>query len=300
MITRSQVVAGLLAIEIAVVGAAVVAIRGSDPASSSTETVHVPVPRIASGSHLVEGGPARTFDAGDHPALSVDVGYADLTILPNKAPQIDVSVSASSAFGMLRATDPIGASEDAGTIRIATNGQGGWSAGDDRMVTVLVPPETKVTVVSAGDIKASGLRAEASLNSVGRGSVTVEDFDAPALHVAANERILLQQVVAPRLDVTSDDGHVIGSELQVRDGSVESDGRVTLGFAAGSDTLVTAEASDGKIGVTGFAGVPTLPTVRKSDGDDNDSSSQTVRVGAGEGHLDVHSSDGNITLAQEN
>jgi len=156
-------------------------------------------------------------------------------------------------------------------------------------------------VVNAGDIKANGLRADGSFNSIGNGSVTVGDYDAPALHVAAsNGHIFLHQIVASSLDATSSNGRVEGTGLQVRDGSVEGDGRVTLGFAAGTDTLVTARTSNGRISVSGFSAAASFTTRPKSsDDDDDDSPSQTVRVGAGNGHFDVHSSDGNVILSQE-
>ncbi|MBD5654583.1 MAG: DUF4097 family beta strand repeat protein, partial [Candidatus Eremiobacteraeota bacterium] len=115
---------------------------------------------------------------------------------------------------------------------------------------------------------------------------------------SSDGRILLQQIVAARLDATSSDGHVEASALNVRDGSIESDGHVTLGFASGADTMVNAETSDGKVNVSGFTAASPFEPQRSSD-DDNDSASQTVRVGAGEGHLSVHANDGNINLTQE-
>ena len=297
MIPRSTIIAALLVIEVAILGEALVAVRAGQAAPSPGRGV---VAQAAAGSRLVEGGPHQIFDAAAHPALTVDIGDADLTILTSKAAQIDVSVSASNAFGVFRATAPIAAREDGGTIRIAAGREHRWSMGDDRMVTVVVPAETRVTVVEAGDIKANGLRAEASFNSVGSGSVTVEDYDAPALHVAAsNGRISLHEIVAARFDAASSNGRVEGTALQVHDGSVESDGPVTLGFATGADTLVTAEAKNGRVSVTGLPAAASAGTAHRDGDDDEDSSSQTVRFGAGTGHLDVHASDGNISLAQE-
>jgi hypothetical protein len=293
MISRGTVIAALIVVELAVLGEIGVALRGGAPVPWSVQRTEA-----SSGPRLVEGGAHKTFEAGNHPALTVDIGYADLTIVTRDAPQIDVSVSKSRDFGFLRSREPITARQDGDAIRIVAPDAGGWSSGDDRMVTVVVPAQTQVTVVNAGDIKATGLRAEASLNSTGSGYVAVDDFNAPALHVTANGRITLNQVVSARLNATSSDGHVEGSGLQVRDGSVESDGRVTLGFATGSDSLVTAETNDGRISVSGFTPVASVETGRKS-GDDDDSASQTVRIGAGAGHLDVHSSDGSIHLIQE-
>jgi hypothetical protein len=294
MLSRGQVIAALLAAEVAIVCLAVVSITSVHlPASFVTPTEA----RDAAGPRLVEDGPHRIFDGGAHPALTVDIGYADLTIVARAAAPIDVSVSSSTAFGVFRVKSPIEARSDGETIHISTSGDPGWSIGDDRMVTVIVPPETKVTVVKAGDIKASGLRAEASFSTAGRGSVTVDDYDAPSLHVESSDgRISLHQVVAAHLDANGD-GRVEGTGLQVRDGSVESNSRVSLGFASGADTLVTATTDDGRVRLAGFAAATEAASASTSR--DDDASSQSVRLGAGTGHLDVHSSDGNISLSQE-
>ena len=91
--------------------------------------------------------------------------------------------------------------------------------------------------------------------------------------------------------------------LQIRDGNVESrNGNVTLGFAPGADTVISADTSNGQIHVTGVTGVPAATTHKSSsddDDDDDDDAAQTVRLGAGSGRLDVHASNGNIHLTQE-
>jgi putative adhesin len=295
--TRGSLITALVAIEFAIVGEAAVALHAGQPAPSSAQHTAA---QTASGPHLVEGGPHQIFDAGAHPALTVDIGNADLTILTSKKPQVDVSVSASTAYGILRAKAPITAREDHETIRIATTEGRRWSVGDNRMVTVVVPPETRVTVVNAGDIRANGLRSEAAFNSTGAGSITVEDYDAPALRVASsNGRISMHQIVAARVDATSSDGRVEGTALQVRDGSIESNGPVTLEFATGADTLVSANTDNGRVSVAGFLAAASVASGSNSGEDGADgSSSRTVRVGAGNGRLDVHSSDGNINLAR--
>jgi hypothetical protein len=294
MIPRGPIVAALIMIELAIAGEAVIALRGGQFAPPQAARLVVPT---GSPTRIVEDGPHDVFDASGRPALSVDIGYADLTIITREASQIDVSVSASNAFGFFRATAPINARSDGEILHIATDGGPMWAIGDDRMVTVVVPPETRVTVVNAGDIKAIGLRAEASLKSIGHGSVTVDDYDAPTLVAASHGRISLDGVVAGRLDATSTDGRIEGSALHVRDGSVDSSGRVTLGFAAGSDTLVTAETNNGRVRLSGLA--TTATRVTGSGDSDDDSSAETIRLGAGDGHLTVHASDGNINLAQQ-
>jgi len=292
MVTRAGLIAVLVVVEIGLIGEMVLAVRGDAGWPGPPNGA-----QASSDAKLVEGGAHKIFDAGSHPALNIDIGYADLTIRAGEASQFDVSVSKPTDFGIFRATSAITARKDGDTIRIAVAGGRGFSTGDMRMVTVVVPPETQVNVADAGDIRMSGLHGETSVKSVGDGSVTVEDFDASELHVTADGRITLNRIASPRLEISAGDDGVVGTALQVRDGSIESDGRVTLGFPATADTVVNAEASDGKVRVTGFAGSTTAQTPPKDS--DSDSSSQSVRIGAGEGLLDVHSSDGNISISQE-
>jgi hypothetical protein len=294
MVPRGTIIAALAVIELAIIGEGFVAIRGGSPAAGFARIAAEPT----TAAPLEEGGAHRIFVAEGQPALTVDIGYADLTIITANAPVIDVSVRPSTAFGLLRATAPITTRDEDGTIRIATTGGTRWVIGDDRMVTVRVPPHTKVTVVKAGDILADGLRAPASLTSVGRGSVTVEDYNAPELQVAAsNGHISLHGIDAERLDATSSNGRVDGTALRVRDGTVESDGRVTLEFAAGADSLVTAETNDGAVRLSGFPAAQSAPSETSGDADD-DASARTVRLGAGSGRLNVHASEGNINLTR--
>jgi hypothetical protein len=289
MISRGTIIAGLLVLELAIICEAVIAVQGGG------QPFHHSVAQAATGGRLAEGGAHQIFDAGVHPALTVDIGYADLTIVAHEGSQIDVSLSRS--HGLFQAREPIEAQKDGDTVRITAADDAGWTVGDSRMVTVLVPPDTQVNVVKGGDIKATGLRAESSFNSVGDGTVTVEDYNAPSLHATSDGRISLSDVVATRLDATSDDSRIEGSGLQVRNGSIEADGRVTLGFASGTDTVINADTDDGKVSDSGFAAGASMAT-SKNNGDD-DASSETVRAGAGEGTLDVHTSDGNIHLTQE-
>jgi hypothetical protein len=303
MIPRGPLIVVLIVIELAILGGMVRAVRGGSPPPSFVSHTD-PVPASLVPGQFVEGGAHKTFDTGAHPALIVDIGYADLTILARAGSQMDAGVSKSEMFGVFRATAPITAQQDGATLRIAKTHDDGFSMGDDRMVTVLVPPGTDVTVVNAGDIKVTGLRGNASIKGVGNGSVTVVDYDAPMLHVeTSNGHISLHRVVTARLDADTSNGAIEGTGLQVHDGNVvTSNDHVSLGFAAGTDTLVTAETSNGTVRTAGFpASSATATHADASDDDDDDDgpSSQTLRIGAGTGRLDVHSSNGNIDLNQE-
>lgn len=271
MLPRAQLIAIFVAIEFAIVGGMVVALRG-DRSNPWFPPVNVGV--TASGPHLIEGAAPQVLSAGLRPALTVDIGYADLTIVTRSGPSVDVALSPSTAFGFMRTTAPIAARKEGDTIRIATTQDQPWSIGDDRMVTVTVPPQTQVTVVNAGDITASGLRAPASMES-NNGVVRVNDFDAPRLHVETSMtgRIDLNRVVTGRLEAATNRGRVVGTELQVRDGRISSGhGGVKLTFAPGADTLVTE-----------------VPGSSSDDDDDAGDAARTVRIGAGDGRLTVHS-----------
>jgi hypothetical protein len=302
MIPRGPLIVVLIVVELAILGGMVRAVRGGVSVPSIVQHDDRTPATLVPGQ-FVEGGASRTFQTGDHPVLIVDIGYADLTILARAGSQMDASVSKSEMFGVFRATAPITGQQDGRTLRIEKTHDDAFSIGDDRMVTVLVPPGTDVTVVNAGDIKVTGLRGNASIKGVGNGSVTVVDFDAPMLHVeTSNGHISLHRIAAARLDAETSNGAIEGTGLQVHDGNVvTSNDHVDLGFVAGTDTLVTAETSNGTVRTAGFPTSSATATHAGSDDDDDDDgpSSQTVRIGAGTGRLDVHSSNGDIDLSQE-
>ena len=295
MITRGTVIAGLLALELAVVVEAVVAVRGGRPGptfASHSRALAAPDPRLR------EAGAHQIFAGGAHPALTVDIGYADLTILTREAPQIDVSLSPDPDPGIFGNKAPIVVRNDGGTIRIAKTPGRNWSTGDDRMVTVLVPSNTRVSVASAGNIRATGLRAETTLRAVGQGDIVVEDYAAPSLHVASEGSVTLDRIAADRLDATSKDDAVDGSALRVRDGRIEAEDRITLEFAPASDARVIAQTANGTIDVSGFD-VPPSPAGNNTATDGADSASRVLRLGAGNGSFDIRSHDGSITLARD-
>jgi hypothetical protein len=261
--------------------------------------------------------PAWTFATGPSPAVTIDIGHADLTIESRAGFQVTVAVVPGSEFN---SSGAISAQDEGGTIRIlaANRDSSAKMYMDERNVHVTVPPQTRVIVEQAGDISATGLRADASFDSPNggiaisdfRGELTatssdghveVSDADCTTLRASsANGRVVLHRVTAGRLEASSSNGRVEATALAVRDGSVSSsNGRVSLGFAAGADTTVTASAANGDVRVRGLQAVDGAPHSTSSSDDDNDGAAQTVRVGAGEGKLDVHASNGSIDLRGE-
>jgi len=295
VIQRGTLIAVLIGVEVALVAMMAQAIS---PGASA------PWHDAASNQSSGSGRAADySFHTGPQPEVTVDIGYADLTVYQRSEPGITVNVTGHGWHGFGSSVPAITATQDGNTVNVSAAESSGLSWGDDRMVTIAVSPGTRLTVNNAGNIKATGLRAQASVKSVGNGTVWIEDFNAPSLDVASsNGRLTLHNIVVRQLDAESSNGRVEVTGLQVRDGNIDSsNGRVTLGFAAGADTTVTAATSNGHINVSGFAVSPAKVVKRGDDDDDDDddsSSAKTIRVGAGAGRLGVHTSNGSIYLSQ--
>jgi hypothetical protein len=306
MVQRGTLIAVLVGIELALVVMMIQAVHPGNSApwhAAAMRGFHGPIGHERSGS----GVSNYAFTTGANPSVTVDIAYADLTIERRDAPGITVNVPRTGWHGFGSSAPPITARQQGDGVIVSAPHGSAWTFADDRMVTIAVSPGTRVIVQNAGNVNATGLRADASFNS-NNGTVTVDDFNAPSLRVAtSNGRLRLHNIVAPRFDASSGNGRVDGTALLVRDGRVDSsNGKVSLGFARGADTLVTAASSNGRVSVTGFNVSDTVaPAAAKAgdgDGDENDAGSataKTVRVGAGSGRLDVHASNGNINLSQE-
>jgi hypothetical protein len=252
-------------------------------------------------------GTKYAFTVGAQPEVTVDIGYADLTIERGNDAHVSVDVPRHGWHGIGASAPAITARQDGDRILVAEAERSGWTVSDDRRVRITVTPGTRLIVQNAGNIDASGLRATASFSS-NNGYVTITDFNAPSLTVeTSNGRVNLRDVTAPSFEVSSSNGRIEGSALHVTNGHVKSsNGRVTLGFAANSDTTVTAETSNGSVDVGNLnvtSAAHATAHQRSSDDDDDDDdgdgSSKTIRLGSGSGQLDVHSSNGNINLRQE-
>jgi Putative adhesin len=313
MVQRPTLIAVLIGVEVAIVAGMAGAVRGGWGPS--------PFVFASAGAGGSAAGRSWSFAAGPHPAVTVAIGHADLTVETRPGAQIAVTVVPGIE---IHSSGPISARDDGGMIRVTAADTEGASRlyVDDRNIHVVVPPETRVIVEQAGDIDASGLRVAASFES-SHGDIAIRDFrgalsatssdgrleisdaDCPTLHVAAsNGRVTLTRVTAAQIDATSSNGRVEGTALQLHDGRVSSsNGRVSLGFAGGADTTVSAASSNGRVHVSGFPAGPVTSMKRgdddDGDGDSDSTSATTVRVGAGSGRLNVHASNGSINLSQE-
>jgi DUF4097 and DUF4098 domain-containing protein YvlB len=307
MVPRATLIAVLVGVEIAIVAGMATAVSGGSPVrwfGGSVPAVALP-------------GTGWLFGAGANPAVTIDIGHADLTVETRPGAQIAVSIVPGLE---IHSSGPITARDEDGTVHVTAADPDSDDSvyADERNVHVVVPPTTRIVVESAGDITASGLRAAATFSSdhgdmtisdvqgevsatSSDGHIEISDADCPVLHVTSSDgRIVLHHVNATRLEASTSNGRVEATELVVRDGSVSSsNGRVSLGFAAGADTTVRAVASNGDVSVSGLSEGPGAAATSSGDDDNDDSTSKLVRVGAGSGRLSVHASNGNIELRSE-
>lgn len=303
MVPRATLIAVLIGVEVALLYGMAVALGGG-------MTLGPPGFGRPPGAAALRTFAPQSFATGPRPALAIDVGMADVVIDTHPDARIDVSVSDERRH--IGSTAPIVAHSDGNTVHIVSDQTDFWSfMGDSRIIHISAPAATTVGIVNAGNVTLTGLRADATIvsgahfrsddgirvrdfhgalsASAGDGVIDIADAVCPDLHIVADDgRVTLTNVSAQQIDATSDDGRIEGTDLLLRDGRVTSaDGRVSLRFAAGADTTVNATVDDGHIDVSGFSATPA------------DGPSQTVRVGSGNGRLDVHAGDGSIYLSQE-
>jgi len=291
MVQRPTLIAVLIGVEVALVIGMAGAVRGGWGPSPSVFS--------SASAGMPAAGRDWSFAAGPHPAVTVAIGHADLTVETRPGTRIAVTVVPGIE---IHSSGPISARDDGGMIRVTAADAEGASRlyVDDRNIHVVVPPETRVIVEQAGDIDASGLRAAASFES-SHGDITIRDFRGPLSATSSDGRLEISDADSPTLHVAASNGRVTLTRVNGRVSS--SNGRVSLGFAGGADTTVSAASSNGRVHVSGFTAGP-VTSVKRGDDDDGDgdsdsSAATTVRVGAGSGRLNVHASNGSINLSQE-
>jgi hypothetical protein len=321
MVPRATLIAVLIGVEVALLVGMVNAVQGR---GMSWFPVGMTAPDTAAGPQSGRRPRAYQFPAGAHPLVIVDAAGVDVVVETQAIPRINVVMHEERSGPFTGTPQEISARDEGGTIHVTSDDvQQTHVFGREKLtLQIVAPPNTRITVTDAGDITLAGFRAATSLDSRDgaidvhdfRGDLTasnsdgridVTDADCSTLQVSAsNGRLVLTHVNAAQVDASSSNGRVIGTAVQLRDGRVSSsNGRVSLGFAAGADTTVTAATSNGRINVSGFADGPA--SLVKTGGDDSDSddddapAAKTIRVGAGSGRLDVHTSNGSIDLSQE-
>lgn len=321
MVPRATLIAVLIGVEVAILVAMVNAVQGR---GISWYPAAMTAPDTVAGPQAGHRQRTYQFPAGAHPAVVVNAAGVDVVVETAAVPQIRVVMHEERTGPFFGKPQEISANDEGGTIHVTSDDvQQTHVFGHEQLtLQISAPPNTRISVTDAGDITLTGFRAATSLDSrdgaievrdfrgdlsasSSDGHINVSDADCPTLQVSAsNGRLVLTHVSAARIDASSSNGKIVGTALQLRDGRLSSsNGRVSLGFAAGTDSTVTAATSNGHINVNGFVAAPAAfvkPGGTDSSSDDDDTpSAKTVRVGAGSGRLDVHTSNGSIDLSQE-
>jgi hypothetical protein len=305
MISRSTLIGALVVVELAIVGMAARALGAGVPAGPM-------VGGTGWGGHAVSQTD-QSLPTGPAPVVTIDVHDADVAI--QAAPSMSVRVSEAVhrwGWGGGTTSPSVKLSRTADGVRIsAADADDGnvhfMMGGFNHDVTVFVPATAQVTVVSAGKVAATGMRAPFVAHvddgditladqrsdvdvSTNDGDVELTDVEGGTVAATTNDgHLVLSRVSAETLRAHSDDGRVTATDLRAVDGTVTTnDGHVTIGFAAGSDTVVNLHTDDGGISING--------TTARDDEVGN--SSHTVRIGSGRGHFDVSSGSGDITINQ--
>lgn len=298
--SRSSLVAMLIAVEIAIVGIALYAIR---------DVAHVHAAGFA----------AKTFaplDAGSAPVVAID----------DRDSRVDVATSADGMVHVKDLTDVHGAlfgshpsiaqlevKRTAGGVSIARpdSGHGAYFGfwDSDRRIEVDVPSGARLEIARCSGARIAGVEGGVTVASQdGRitltdlrgtieaksddGSITATRVRGDSLVLQSSDgRLRLEDVSASSLDAQTRDGSIEAHGLSIAGGPQHAvlhtaDGSIRVGLATGADLTVDASTNDGHIDVDGNAA---------SNGD-SDSAQRTVRVGNGSGSLQLSSGDGSIHL----
>jgi DUF4097 and DUF4098 domain-containing protein YvlB len=300
--TRSSLVAMLIAVEVAIVGVAIYAVRGAH-AVHAADFVAKPIAAIDAGTSpriAVDDVDSRVVVAVSSDGL---VHVKDLTSTGGAffgdrltVPQLDVK-RVADGVSISRAE-----SKDSGL-----HFQLGWS---ERRVEIDVPAGSHLDIARCAGAEISGITGGVAVASQdGRirlsdlqgtvnaksddGSISASRIRGDALSLSsADGRLTLIDVSASSLDAQTKDGSIEARDLAITGGAQHAvlhtgDGSIRVALAARSDLTVDASTSDGKVIVDGQS--------FKNAGD-GDSTQHTVRLGSGAGTLQLSSDDGSIHI----
>ncbi len=308
-LSRTSVVAVLVAAEVAILGLAAYSIRG------------------AVNGNAFAGGPtsadflAKTFApiaAGSAPRVTIDDPNSGVTIGASKDGLVHVKDDTYFSGALLRSPQnypQLTVTRDFNGIHISRpRYHEDWMmfvgfSNSRQHFEVQVPPDATVVVNECDNAEVSDLRNGATIKALdGRieltdiegaiaahtddGHISANDVTSPSLDLSSGDgwievRNFAAAGSAPYVRLDSSDGHITASGLFTAGGKYDvatDDGRISVAFARGSDVTVDASTQDGSLHVDG---------VRQ----EGDGAQQSIRVGNGASAMRVHSDDGSITIS---
>jgi DUF4097 and DUF4098 domain-containing protein YvlB len=299
--SRSSLVAMLVAVEVVIVGIALYVVGG-----------------VAHG-HRVDfaAKSIAPVDAGTAPRVAVDDVDSRVIVAASNDGLVHVKdlTSAHGTFFNDRATvaqlDVKRTSDGVSISRPESNGvhlQLGWF---ERRIEVEVPPGSHVDVARCAGAEISGIVGGVAVTSQDgrikladlRGSVRAHSDDGSIyasrvrgddLALQSNDgRLSLVDVSASSLDAQTKSGSIEARDLEIAGGTQPravlhtGDGSIRVALAPRADLTVDASTGDGSVSVDG-------QSYRDTGG--GDAAQHTVRLGSGSGNLQLSSDDGSIHI----
>jgi putative adhesin len=301
--SRSSIVAMLVAVEVLIVGIGLYALRGPNGFS------------VHHGGSFTPAAIAP-LAAGSAPQIDIDDPDSHVDVLTSSDGQVHViDKTRAGGFWGGGSIPQLHVSRTPAGVAISRPGDGGthWQFGySDRRIEVDVPAGAHLTVARCSGAAVTGIQGGAEVHSLD-GRITMTDVRGQALLAHSDDgRVVLDGATANSIDATSKDGRIVASRitmtgdaphavLQTDDGLIDAagsfasggnyemstkDGTVRVALQHNADLTVDASTEDGKIYVDGD---------EKARGDD-DSSHHTVRLGNGSGSLHASTNDGSIHI----
>ncbi|MBV8373062.1 MAG: DUF4097 family beta strand repeat protein [Candidatus Eremiobacteraeota bacterium] len=279
--SRSALVAMLVAVEVLIVGMAVYVVRGACAMHHADYTAAAIAP----------------VDAGAAPRITVDDVDSRVVVAASHDGLVHVK-DLTSAHGAFFGERPSFAKLDVkripGGVAIARSEshgvrfQIGWS---EQRVEIDAPAGSQLEIAHCAGAQVNGIEGGVAIMSQD-GRIELADVSGTVRAHSDDGRIVLTNVAASTLDAQTKSGSIEAHNLSVAGGAPRAvlhtdDGSIRVALAAGADLTVDASTNDGHVIVNGES---------YTNSGDGDSAQHTVRLGNGSGSLQLSSDDGSIHL----
>ncbi|MGB6986643.1 MAG: DUF4097 family beta strand repeat-containing protein [Candidatus Aquilonibacter sp.] len=290
-LSRTSLIAVLVAAEVAILGLAAYSIRGA-----------------VSGDVFAGGGPgganfvAKTFTpvaAGNAPRVTIDDPNSGVTIGVSDDGLVHVKDDTSFSGVTLRSPHDypqLAVTQDFNGVHISRPAyHEGWPmfigfSNSRQHFEVQVPATAAVIVDACANAEVSDLKNGATIKALD-GRIELTHVKGAIVAHTDDGHILADDIASPALDLSSNDGWIEVRNFAAAAGGkydvATSDGHIKVAFAPGSDVTVDASTNDGSLRVDGV----------RQRGDDG--AQQNIRVGNGGSAMRVHSDDGSITITTQ-
>jgi len=286
-LSRTSVIAILVAAEVALLGLAAFSIRGA-----------------ASGDIFAGGGTganftAKTFTpiaAGTAPRVTIDDPNSGVTIGVSNDGLVHVKDDTFFSSMALRGPHnypQLIVTQDYNGVHISRPSyHEGWGmfigfVNSHQHFEVQVPPTAIVSVNECDNAEVSDLKNGATIKALD-GRVDLTRVEGAIVAHTDDGHIMANDVTSASLDLSSNDGWIevrnLTAAARGKYDIATRDGHIKVALARGSDVTIDASTNDGSLRVDG---------ARAHGGD---SAQQSIRVGSGGSTMRVHSDDGSVTI----